>query len=736
MTVQERNSGNDTSEDAGKTAEEIRGSLTTYNQRILEKRKAKGNTIIGKVEAPVSGFSMMASSRSLKQSDTQAAEFTIVSALETIDLARPSPIPVFYFEDNGNDNDYLQLEIPRWADTANSDYDGTQDEVIVLFNGIEWTYEESEGDLPYRIPYPTPPETTFPITVYVTPQMLARQPEGPVLISYLVRNTVLENPDSSTAQVITLDRYAPSRNTQPAALGVPPGVPAPGPEGSVVLTKEYLEANATVLFPVSTYTVARRGDAVSIFLLGQETPIFTGEIWPRAEAARRADIEVPSTVLQALGNGSRQLLYTLADYEGNVSGRSHPLNVTIQLALQPGNLEAPVVDSPIDRAQAVAGVTVEIPDYPNAQASDVIQLSWHTPTSTRPLASFPFSQRTTTVDWAFLSDPDPRAVYEGSVTYVVIRGGDTFGPSLAADVSVDLSLIGPVNPNDPDPVNPDLAKLVVRGRDSDKDNLIDHHDANEAATIHLTVYAGARVGELVRFTYGTQELAPAHLLTQDEIDIGHIQVPLPWAIIQTMGNGSIPAFYRISAADDSANYQQSRTTFVSVMAITAPTDRFVAYSHASITRQNRRPGTAITETSVINCRVEPWDGVQVMVRFEQGDLQLGDIVTFYWVFSAGQLGQAEVKDSRFPAPVTATAAHLENNKIEARIPYEATRFGESVVPYPPQNPPQDGLPRAVLGSVVCYFTLRRGTTILLSEKSLVKYGTLQGGRVCTGWRVV
>lgn len=699
-----------------KLAEAARRELDAYNQMLLEKRKAKKSKL-GK--AAVFGMFGVQSATV----DPLAAEFTIQGTLPNIDDNRPNLVPNTAY-DKDNENDFIYIGVPRWDDTADPSYAGlSRDLVIIMIDGVPLDIDAT-GEEPASFDYPTPDDTIFPVQVYVTPAMLENLSEGIHRLSYRVMNDTAQNPDDSLAQEITLDRIAPSPNRDPAALLRPTGVPASG-----IITKEFLDANATITFPVPDYQVARKGDTIEVYEFASNTPIFEGPIWPEDQPARLPGVTLTAAAITALASGPKQLVYKLKDRALNTSGASVALPVVIQLAPEPGTLLPPEVPaSPINRAKAAAGVDIIIPAYDNSQPNDDIVVSWETPQGVIQLPSFKRSVGQTSVDWAFLSTPDPRAVYTARVTYTVNRGSDVFGPSPTNNVPVNLRVVGPVNPDEPDPVNPLLTKLVVRGGSSGVDNQITPADKDLDANIRFTVYEGAAPDQVVHFFYKGVEVLPAlTLTTQQAGDL--INIPLPWAAVQAAGNGVIPAYYTVYENSTAENFQQSTNTNVRVSVITVPITNFVEYDYPTTVKpaqQNKRPGTPLNQTGIINCSSAPWRGVKLKIRYTGTEIQVGDIISLKWVFSKDSTGENEQPAMTYETQITVSQAQDRVKAVDITVPYGRLYFGDDIEPEPVT-------PVAIIGSIVCSFTVVRGNVAGQSEKTIVKYNTLQGGRVCSAW---
>lgn len=620
-----------------------------------------------------------------------AQPFTFVNALDNGPNVRPREVPrrATYKvpppddpnEDQlqDNDNDFLAMEIATpWADTGGSDYDGSFDLVVPEVDGVlmPFTQEDIDDGRVIALPYPVNP-SLFPLTVHLPPSFLITLGEGAHSLRYVVFNDQAVNPDESPAQDFTLDWTPPSNTRIPLALQLP-AVSPPIEDGVPVFTQQYLDDHDPVIFRVAGYTSPRAGDQVRLLngASGNELVTWT-DLWPESEATAPArELRVPAAVLRSMVGDGQQLRYQLRDRPENDSGLSAQLNITVRLQADPTNLEAPVIESPINRGTlfpVTNRVTVTLVDNASLLDDDEIVVSWVDGTDlARELPPFRYADRQTSVDWAFLSSPNSRARYTASVTYTVRRAGrpDPFGPSPAATPEVDLSIVGPVNPDEPNPVNPTLSLLTVQGGSGrSPDDAITPLDATAAvrdrAKIVFPMPTGLVSGNHVTLVYGTEQVT-ALVLDDDDLAEPTLEFNLPWATIEAQGNGVILAYYELREAAGAANYQRSRNTEVTVSAIVVTMKNFVWFdsSRSALSipngRQNQRPGTATGRTGVINCSIQPWNGITLILRDERA----GDPVSS-WT-------RVTVNDSISAAVTAADEAVVQGNGTPAQTALEAS----------------------------------------------------------------
>ncbi|WP_248917154.1 hypothetical protein [Pseudomonas entomophila] len=729
--------------------QQVQLDLQAKRNEILQKRTSKPT----KVSKVIGGNGMFSS--------TLADEFTFVGALEN-DTQTPArwphnEIPLAAM-DASNPNDFPYLNVPAWGDLGGTP--GSEDVLTLLYNGVPWR----DGPT-FRLPYPTPVGQQFPVELQITPEMLDSLPEGVNTVSYSVDNTSVGNPDEALPQPIFLDRVAPrhtSRLLPLDALQRPANLPAPPVGSDPVFNREYLDANPTVLFPVPAYVIERRFDQIELRdATGGATIFGPVPLWPQNEGARQPNVVVPATVLEALGLGRHQLRYVLIDRAGNVSGLSNGFNLEVQLQPVPSNLLPPIVVAAINRSHfnpSGTSLPVGIPVYTGALATDQIVLSLHDDASppnlvdtiTLPAFDPNLDPNPIQIPWAFISRLDARAVFQGTWSYIVRRDGVDYpvAPALppSAISDIDLRVVGPVNPNDPDPINPVLTVLEVNGGSGQSPaNTITPNDTGLAGTMKFTPYPGAGTTDHLSFYYGVDNNGEPLLVWQGTVaDAAALtpsnMIPLPWTAIQAQGNGVINALYRIRENAAAQNFQQSLNTQVTVSAITVEMRNFVWYDapNAPLAQQNQRPGA--TATGVVNCSASPWNFITLILRdFRAGDpgddpllpavtLQAGDLVTVFWEYHPGTL----LGDSAAPPAVLRVlderpvpASFRAGDAFRYEINYQNDLYAQVANP-----------PAPAADSIVCRFSVRRGPEVWISRKCLVRYNTrLAGNTLCRNWVV-
>ncbi|MBA1287318.1 hypothetical protein [Pseudomonas japonica] len=362
---------------------------------------------------------------------------------------------------------------------------------------------------------------------------------------------------------VHLDRIAPyegSGITEPSA---------PQPTLGLI-TEADLASEFKVVIP--GYSDREAGDKVYLWMekelpgSGAQPPLLV----PAADAQPGdTSIIVPPATLKAKGDGRFFLGYVLVDKAGNRSALSKAAPVTLVLGTLPGTLQAPGVpaaDPIIDRADAQAGVYVDVPQMPGWRPGDQVRVSFGSealgpytlnPGEFQAIIDVPASKLLTVFGGA-------NAEMQVAVTYTVARLDWESAPSDETSVKLDLSKAGPDNPDWPQPIN-DKLPVVVVSSDSGIENTIPEIDVGKSARLTFEVYPAAIEGDIVEFFWGTGAFLTYEVAAADTPGSTK-DLPVPWsAIAATLERAEVPVFYRVRrAAAPDANYQQAHDTLVDV----------------------------------------------------------------------------------------------------------------------------------------------------------------------------
>ena len=416
----------------------------------------------------------------------------------------------------------------------------------------------------------TEPPLEYPITEvpgsFTVPGALIKEiPHGKYDFRYTV-NTIIGD-EVSVPVPFRIDRFPPYRLLNPAPFNMMQGD----------ITDATLSGDLELEIP--PYLDSEPGDKVAYAWL-KTVPDDPEDLDPIEIIDVPDDrmLRLTRQQLEGFGNGDFRAVYVLIDLAGNVSKVSTYTTSHVALGPFPTNLARPVIplvpaDNVLDLLDAASGVTVEITEYNNRDPQDVLRVHWgntHTPGMIIPVGpspTFPLSLR---VPWPVL-----KGEYSGSgpqplvVSYELYRGGVRAAEQPETTISVDLSVVGPVNPDEPDPVNATLDVVRVAGTDNVEDDELDSSDTNSPATAIIKLYAEVEDDHELTLYWNKEALTPEPMTGQ--LAGEDFLYTVPWEIIEKHKNGEIGVCYSVGRPGD-INKQWSRETQVTVTAVVAHFD--------------------------------------------------------------------------------------------------------------------------------------------------------------------
>ncbi|MFF7707797.1 hypothetical protein [Pseudomonas sp. NPDC007930] len=344
--------------------------------------------------------------------------------------------------------------------------------------------------------------------------------------------------------------------------------PLPPLPAEAVVTLEYLGANNDELkVAVPSYADWASKDQVYLFL-ESEMPEQPGTV-PLHQAATVAgdtEVAISRAALEAKGEGEYYLTYALRDVSGNLSALALPARVSLVLsALPPASLPAPELVSGrayIDLEDVRNGVDLRVKAYANQQRDDGLPVQW----GQQPVGGFLanpagadslVSVASATVIASFGAATAPVDV---PVSYRVTRLGWRSSESAGLTVTVDLRSTGPTNPNFPDPVNPNLARLAFESASGATDE-IPEADYGKDGKFSFEVFEGAEADDVIDFYWQDQKIATYTVLAADKPQ-DERAVDLAWADLESiLGQQQAIAYYRLYKPEyPVGNFQQSADT--------------------------------------------------------------------------------------------------------------------------------------------------------------------------------
>ncbi|WP_175652248.1 hypothetical protein [Pseudomonas sp. Marseille-P9899] len=369
--------------------------------------------------------------------------------------------------------------------------------------------------------------------------------------------------------------------------------------------------------------------------------------------------------LREKGGGTHHGYYRLSDRAGNLGDPAPPVPIrVIDLPATPGDFPAPVVplasvDKLIDLEDARTGVTVRIDEIADAAAGDTLQIWWNG--RALPVLTlgdgFQWPQ-SAPVDWATLSADGFDGAEPCEVFYEWQRGGGAPRKSPSTLFEVDLSVAGP-NPIGPDPINPGLATVVVKGLTGD--NVLAGPDHGQDARVVVALYANPVVGELLELHWGDHpQPVDIHRVQAADRPGQEIVFSVPWDIIEAVGNDpALPVWYWVS---NDTNRQRSADTPVRVAVLPLEGLGPVSFPDATL-------------WGFINCEAEPWNGIRIRVPGNPDLLAAGDEIEVSWELCTGLTGEQPLLDTVFFPPVRLTATEAAQG-----LDFLMERFIDLVLP--------------------------------------------------------
>ena len=317
------------------------------------------------------------------------------------------------------------------------------------------------------------------------------------------------NADQSTIAEFAIDRTAPyevkvptRRKSKPTPAVTISNLPAaPGR----VWNEAWMTANPNLLCSVPVNYPLRRADDTLKYELISGTTRFTAYEGTVPDTTGRFDVD--TAILRTLPNLTRiSHAHSWTDLPGNFSLPSDATPVfDLRLAQDPVLLPPRVPKTDPSRTtplflndfSAGAVPVLAIIDQPlHGLPDDKITLRIEDPDDLTKFVTFgpvdlgttPLNFTLTYVELAKLFEPGSTEIKEVRVTYEHERAGKTLdGPMI--DIFLDFVHAGPVNPDLPDLVNPDLGAVTVTGA-SLTDNIIQPGDRDKPGKISVPAWFG------------------------------------------------------------------------------------------------------------------------------------------------------------------------------------------------------------------------------------------------------
>ena len=428
-------------------------------------------------------------------------------------------------------------------------------------------------------------DRTWPMQLYIPLDRLVElsEPETPTeyQLVYVLWSRG-QNPGVEYATRYIIDRTAPYKTKRPPTDFSPPVAefPADLPPGRVI-DDDYTSSHpGGVVITLPAYANFDPTDVCDVYwgILG--SPGYSTPVLEDIPVPPSRQITLPIGLFVNAMQGLNTLQFRVKDLAGNISKMSRGDQRRVE-ALPAPVPTLPVVpladgtdgDTLIDLADCNQGVTVEITVPQPSSPNDMILVTWGGEPVNPPqrvgddeLLVFP-------VDYEVIKRAYGATDSEVNTTvaYTMLRGSGVVIAEGDVVIQVDISYTGPVNPNEPDPVNPILSfpRLVSS---QDVDNELGNGDHGEDANIFIQLYGAppTEAGQIVTAYYDDTELEPFYLSRGQEGDeIGPI--PVPWSLIERKLNATVFIKWKInSVLGNNPMYSENQPVLIDITHVDLP----------------------------------------------------------------------------------------------------------------------------------------------------------------------
>ena len=436
----------------------------------------------------------------------------------------------------------LKVGIPHWAGLPEDPNFPVGDELT-----LQWRLQNSDdNDTSYTDLLKTEIKGAHPDPIPLEiPVEFFENVHGAFYFRYKVFGNGVQQ--RSEATPIVLDILPPYGNAYPADLVLPTGPITDANSDAVVAT-------------IPSYQDQADGDKIGVFWVKGDVPEDISGLTPIGgyqDIPTNRQFTIPQSTIVDAGDGDYYACYILVDKAGNDSRIGKSVKMPVALGPWPvAPFPALTVrhaddgsDNIIDRDDAFLGVYVDIKtEVLNWKIGDAITVTWG---SEKLVPPYPINQFPVNVPvpWAVLKaayDFTTSGSQATTVKYDYYRGSILLG-SADVTIQVDLSKVGPENPDEPNPVNPALGVVTVNSYTGEIDKIVDA-DANQPATIKLSPYVGIATDQLIEFFWGGKSIG-THTVTTEAPGDPDIELTVNWADIDAAGNGDIDAWFTVSHKD-------------------------------------------------------------------------------------------------------------------------------------------------------------------------------------------
>ena len=375
-----------------------------------------------------------------------------------------------------------------------------------------------------------------PLTLEIEAQLLSR--EGAHTVAYEVTNPANQVSKTSPSFPLVIDKTPPGA-PELASLQFPPEIDGGLTSAELAALGEVLPAH------VAGYTGMAKHDLIKTYwgdIAGPEVVVSESDL-----GLDEVTLEFSRDFLESVGEEPHIVKYQVFDRAGNPSMLSNPTTVVLKLRDAPTDFPAPVIDSTvgslIDYSEALAGVRVDIPHFPEASAFDSIRLYWGE-TRMTSIEIPPGDESNAIVLSLRVPYGTINTFPEGAVQirYEVWRADQIFGSSLTSTINVFLTR----------PVTEPLTAIVVQGTSisgpSNEDNFIDEEDYELSARGIIEWNNDFQTGDDIELCWGEQIVSQWYQIKSTDVSSSRdLNIPIGNEIIKAQGTGAeIPVSFKVS----------------------------------------------------------------------------------------------------------------------------------------------------------------------------------------------
>lgn len=547
---------------------------------------------------------------------------------------RGHKIPVF-FQSTG-----LRVEVPTlWP--GNNVLDPGDVTLVQWFLGDEM-FDEKRLTAPYDA-------SDLPDVDSLVPPHLMDVPGLHRLRYEVILRESSGNPgEPSFSTILDSDKFGPNNGLRGPRFQLPQVIEDDG------VTDEYLDNPANLDRVTATIDLIwpdiRLGDVVEAYLIplpflkplrrrprNLDIVATTTIVQAHKDGARPIEVHFPGAFLRGLANREYNAQYFLKDRSGRESGPSRTAPLLINLTPTPTDLrpvEIPQLDDgriTLNDARAEGGVYMNILEVFGSTGGDRLLPSWDLiPLDPIVISAFQVWPIRVPIPYSVLASGGYEFV-SGVVRaeYRWQRGIAPSRPSTTRFAAVDLTVAGPVSPNNPDPINRLLDVVTVKGVDGD--NQLTINDEGKPVRVITSLYGAPAVGQTLELMAGSFPGPIATYPVKAGDSAGReIEWLVDWNIIEVLGTGWVPFYYWTF---NGVNRQRASDTPVMVNIV-----RLVGLKPLEYVGVEYGPGPG---AGFISCALRPWvNGAGVKIPGDPTLLDGGDEVILHWASYAHPNGFA------------------------------------------------------------------------------------------------